>query len=402
MVVGQFSQDVDILVIGAGPSGYTAAFRAAELGKTVALVDPRDSLGGDCLHTACIPSKAVHFGLSPEDRSKLQEQLQSGLAQRCKSLGIERLTGNARFESSKSAQITGEVVSIVRFRKAIIASGSLPRTAGNDDTDKILQVEKVFQGWSPEGRAVIIGNTPSAIEAATTLKNHDVGLFADGPLLPSFNTELVKQIQRPLSKHIDILNECNDFASYSHIILAGHRTPAIAELNLASVDVKHDEDGINVNNSCQTSNPKIFAIGECAGCHHSAGFALLQGRVAAEVACGLDSEIDSTVVPQVVWSNPELAQCGDLESGLSTTIKWGHSGIAIALGQQSGLTKLTYDDETQAVLGIGIAGVGATELISEAVLAIEMGATLYDLASTVHPHPTKSELLSEVARVAIS
>ena len=392
MVVGQFSQDVDILVIGAGPSGYTAAYRAAELGKTVALVDPRDSLGGDCLRTACIPSKSAHFGLSSEERCKLQEQLQNGLAQRCKSLGIERLTGNARFESSKSAQITGEVVSIVRFRKAIIACGTLDRTTDIGDMDKIVQVETVFQDWSPEGRAVIIGNTPSAIEAATFLKNHEVALFAGGPLLPSFNAELVKQIQRPLSKHIDILTECNECASFSHIILANHRMPAIAELNLGSLDVQHDEHGININNSCQTSNPKIFAVGECAGCQHSAGLALLQGRVAAEAACGLDSQIDSTVVPRVVWSNPELAQCGNLESGLSVSMKWGHSGIALALGQQSGMTKLTYDEESQGVLGIGIAGVGATELISEAVLAIEMGATLYDLANTVHPHPTKSEL----------
>ena len=137
MVVGQFTQDVDIVVIGAGPAGYTAAFRAAELGKTVAIVDQRAGLGGECLHKACIPTKAAHFNISNEQSTASQETLVKGLEQRCKSLEIERLVGNAHFESGKSIQITGEVVSVVRFRKAIIATGSSTRPV---DGDRCMQV----------------------------------------------------------------------------------------------------------------------------------------------------------------------------------------------------------------------------------------------------------------------
>ena len=139
MVVGQFSQDVDIFVIGGGPAGYTAAFRAAELGKTVAIVDPNTMLGGECLHNACIPSKST---LHHVDVEKAVATLSKGLEQRCKALDIERLHGLAHFENKKTAQITGEVVSVVKFRKAIIASGSQKRS--HDDFTEAIQVEDVY------------------------------------------------------------------------------------------------------------------------------------------------------------------------------------------------------------------------------------------------------------------
>ena len=142
MVVGQFSQEVDVLVIGGGPAGYTAAFRSAELGKNVAIVDPHDSLGGRCLHQACIPTKGSYFGLDNYEILQFQETLKKGLEQRCKSLGIDRLIGKAHFESAKKAQITGEHVSIVKFRKAIIATGTSPREPLNDNC---IQVEDVYQ-----------------------------------------------------------------------------------------------------------------------------------------------------------------------------------------------------------------------------------------------------------------
>jgi len=143
-------------------------------------------------------------------------------------------------------------------------------------------------------------------------------------------------------------------------------------------------------------------VGECAGCQHSAAFAITQGRVAAESACGLDSEIDSICIPQVVWSSPEIAQCGEFDDANTVAVRWGNSGLAVALGQQQGITVLSFDPSSQMVLGIGIAGLGATEMISEGVLALEMGATLYDLATVVRPHPTRSEMLSEAARIALT
>ncbi len=401
MVVGQFTQDVEILVIGAGPSGYTAAFRAAELGKTVAIVDRHETLGGECLHQACIPTKCAHFGVEQDGVNRTTEQLQRGLAQKCASLGIERLHGTALFENQKTVQITGEVVSIVRFRKAIIASGSSERPLGSYDPTNTVQVEQVYQSWEPSGSILIVGNNPDAIEAATYLQEHDVTILSEGPVLPTFDEELVKQVVRPLSKQVTIVNDVQVANQFEHIVLATYRPPLLDPLQLDAAQVEYTNSGIQINDFCQTSNPKIYAVGECAGCQHSASLALIQGRVAAEQACGFESAVDTTIVPQVVWSSPELAQCGNLSAGNSVSLKWGHSGLAVAMNHQAGSTKISFDPESQAVLGIGIVGDGATELIATGVLAMEMGASLYDLANTAIPHPTKSELLAEVARVAL-
>jgi dihydrolipoamide dehydrogenase len=151
-----------------------------------------------------------------------------------------------------------------------------------------------------------------------------------------------------------------------------------------------------------TSNPKIYAVGECAGCHHSAAVAIAQGRVAAEAACGLDAHLDAIFIPQVAWTNPEIAQVGEFDPSNTISIKWGNSGLAVAIGQQNGVTMLSYEKDTQAIIGVGIVGAGATEMIAEGVLALEMGATLYDLATTIRPHPTLSEMLSEAARTALA
>jgi dihydrolipoamide dehydrogenase len=146
----------------------------------------------------------------------------------------------------------------------------------------------------------------------------------------------------------------------------------------------------------------MYAVGECVGCQHSVALAISQARVAAESACGLDSHVDSTWIPQVAWSTPEIAQVGELDSNETISVKWGNSGLAVTLGCQDGVTMLAFDKESHAILGIGIAGTGATEMISEGVLALEMGATLYDLATVVRPHPTRSEMLSEAARIALT
>ena len=412
MVVGQFSQDVDIVVIGGGPSGYTAAFRAAELGKTVAIVDPRGSLGGECLHSACIPSKSAQFGSSVEDRSNTILALANGLEQRCSSLEIERLHGTARFENQKTVQITGEVVSLVRFRKAIIACGSTMRTHPDYVGENVCQVEDVYGEFPPSGLVLVVGDTSDAVEAATFIcVTHEVTLAVGDKLLPQFDRQLVKFVERQLSKQIAIQTRSDeDQTHFKKIVLAGQRSANTGSLGLDAAEVAYSDDGITTNGSCQTSNPKIYAVGECAGCHNSAALAIHQGRVAAEAACGLDAHLDTTVVPLVVWSNPQLAQCGMLgdtatEAGVlhqTATTRWGQSGLAVALGCQDGMTTITFNPETQMLLGVGIAGRGATELISEGVFALEMGATLYDLASTVRPHPTLSELLSDTARTGLA
>lgn len=398
MVVGQFSQDVDILVIGGGPAGYTAAFRVAELQKTVAIVDPKETLGGECLHHACIPSKA---SLKSIDFEATLQTLGGALEKRCASLGIERLCGHAHFENAKTAQITGEVVSVVKFRKAIIASGSQKRSSIY--YPNAVQVEEIYSDTPSDSSILIVGNTPSAIESATFLCNNNaVSLWADGDLLPTFNRKLVTLVERPLSKHVTICKERPNAENFDVVVLAGHRHPQTNSLQLENAKVQSSDGFIITNDSCQTSNQKMYAIGECSGCEHSAALAISQGRVAAEHACGIDAHLDATCVPQVVWSSPELAQCGEFDQTNTVSIPWGNSGIALALGQQKGITLLSYDPETQAITGIGIAGQGATEMIGEGVLAIEMGATLYDLATVIRPHPSRSEMLSEAARIALS
>jgi len=392
MVVGQFSQDVDILVIGGGPAGYTAAFRAAELGKTVAIVDPNETLGGECLHHTCIPSKSA---LLAANAVTAVTTLTKGLEQRCKALGVERLHGIAHFENKKTAQITGEVVSVVKFRKAIIASGTQSRSS--DAFPHAIQVEDVYCSNFKNKNILIVGNTPSAVESATYLAAiNTVSIWADGDILPTFEKQLVKIIRRGLT----ICKDAPFQENYDIVVLAEHRLPQTSSLQLENANIDCDGGFITTGGSGVTSNPKIYAVGECAGCQHSAALAIAQGRVAGESASGLDTQLDASVVPQVAWSNPEIAQVGTFDAE-TFAVRWGNSGLAVALGQQNGITLLGYEKESQAITGVGIVGTGATEMIAEGVLALEMGATLYDLATSIRPHPTRSEMLSEAARGAL-
>ncbi len=397
MVVGQFSQEVDVLVIGGGPAGYTAAFRCAELGKNVAIVDPRNSLGGRCLHQACIPSKGSYYGHNNEEVTQYQETLKKGLEQRCKSLGIDRLIGNAHFESTKKVQITGEHVSIVKFRKAIIATGTSPRESLNDNC---VQVEDVYQSFTPEGKVLIVGGTTDSVEAVHALKDADITLCTEGQILPSFDERIVKLVERQLKKVATIVPKLPDLSAFKHIVLATKRTPQLSELQLQNADIHFDEHGIHINESCQTSQSRVYAVGDCTVACSDAAVAIAQGSVAAEAVCGLNSVFDSQFIPQVCWGSPEFAQCGAFNNEL-VSIKWGQSGVALLRGMQKGATFLGYCPESQLVTGVGFVGNDATELISEGVLALEMGATLYDLAQTIRPHPTRCELLGVAAREAL-
>ena len=397
MVVGQFSQEVDVLVIGGGPAGYTAAFRCAELGKNVAIVDPHESLGGRCLHQACIPTKGSYYGHELNEVTQFQATLKKGLEQRCKSLGIERLIGNAHFESSKKAQITGEHVSIVKFRKAIIATGTSPRESINDNC---VQVEDVYQTFSPSGNVLIVGGTTDGVEAAHALKDADVTLYTEGKLLPTFDARIVKLAERQLKKTATIVNEMPDLSAFEHVVLATKRTPQLSELQLQNAEVNSGSDGILINESCQTSQSRVYAVGDCTDSCHDAAVAIAQATVAAEAACGLDSVFDAQFIPQVCWGSPEFAQCGEFDKEV-VNIKWGQSGLALLRGMQQGSTFLGYCPESQLITGIGFVGDDATELISEGVLALEMGATLYDLAQTIRPHPTRCELLGVAAKEAL-
>ena len=397
MVVGQFSQEVDVLIIGGGPAGYTAAFRSAELGKNVAIVDPHETLGGRCLHQACIPTKGAYYGHGIDEVAQYQTKLKNGLEQRCKLLGIERLIGNAHFESAKKVQITGEHVSIVKFRKAIIATGTSPREPLNDNC---IQVEDVYQTDSMSGKVLIIGGTTDGVEAADALKDADVTLCTDGQLLPSFDERIVKLVERQLKKVATIVHELPDLNDFEHIVLATKRMPQLNAVQLQNANVQFDEHGIHINESCQTSQSRVYAVGDCTDACSDASVAIAQGTVAAEAACGLDSVFDAQFIPQVCWGSPEFAQCGEFNKEV-VNIKWGQSGLALLRGMQQGTTFLGYCPDSQYVTGVGFIGDDATELISEGALALEMGATLYDLAQTIRPHPTRCELLGVAAKEAL-
>jgi dihydrolipoamide dehydrogenase len=284
----------------------------------------------------------------------------------------------------------------VKFRKAIIASGT--QTRRSDAFPHAVQVEDVYGANFKNKNILIVGNTPSAIESATYLAAiNTVSIWADGDILPTFDKQLVKIIKRGLT----ICKDTPAPESFDLVVLAGHRPPHTNTLQLENANIDCTDGFINTDDTGATSNPKIYAVGECADCQHCAALAIAQGRIAGESASGLDSHLDASVIPHVAWSNPEIAQVGTFNDE-TISIRWGNSGLAVALGQQNGITLLGYEKESQAITGVGIVGLGAPEMISEGVLALEMGATLYDLATAIRPHPTRSEMLSEAARAALS
>jgi dihydrolipoamide dehydrogenase len=409
MVVGEFTQDTDVLVIGGGPGGYAAAFRAAELGRSVLIVDPRDALGGVCLHEGCIPSKTrLHrtaSALDAGDRGQRAiDTLAKGLAAKAKTLGIERVQGTAHFEDARTVQVTGEHVSRVRFKRAVIASGSRP--APRDGA--IAPEDAAVLTTMPEA-CLIIGDDYLAFEAATMLAGEGVNTTlatgSDG-LLAELPPELVKPMLRNLQKAgIAVEQDAPDVPETTLIIDCRGRTARTDDLRLQTTKVQLDPDGwIMVDQQQRTDDPRIFAVGDVTGRSLCAGVALTQGRVAAEAICDLPSAFDPAAIPHLLYTNPNVAWCGSLrtdDDSSLTSLPWGHSGRAVGMDAHQGITMLHWDRHTGQILGVGLCGVDACELIETAVLAIEMGATIEDLAAIVPAHPTRSELLGEAARTAL-
>ena len=411
MVVGEFTQDTDILVLGGGPGGYAAAFRAAELGRSVLLLDPRSSLGGSCLHEGCIPTKTrLHrsaSGMEAGDRgSRAIQILTGGLAARMKTLGIEHVPGTGHFEDSRTVQVTGEHVSRVRFKRAIIAAGS--RAARRDDLPGALTPEETAVIENIPGRCIVVGNDYLAIEAATMLIGEGAAttLACEGVLLPDLPRPLVEPLLRSLKKSGVALHEGPLGSVNADLIVdCSSRVPGTDGLRLEQAKIQVDPSGwIKVDEQQRTSEQRIFAVGDITGPPHLAGVALAQGRVAAEAICGQPSAYEPAAVPNVVYSDPNIAWCGCLDAGSGsslTSVPWGFSGRAVGMDATRGVTMLHWERDSGLVLGVGICGTEACELIETAVLAIEMGATLEDLAAIVPAHPTRSELLGEAARAAL-
>ena len=448
-----------IVVVGAGPGGYAAAFYAADLGKKVILVEREKRLGGVCLNRGCIPSKALlyathqinvakeseHRGIAfappTVDLSKLRawkdsilEKLGGGVATLAKMRGVQVIQGRGYFEGSQTLRVeTEQGQQFIQFEQAILAVGSvaaMPRIfdLGNPrimTSTEALEVEDI-----PENLLVIGGGyigmelgtvyaaLGSKITVAEALDNLLTGADPDlaRPVVANAK-KMFKEIRlkakvtkmATAGKQIKVEMEFNGqklSELYDRVLVAVGRVPNSADLGLENTKVELDEKGcVKVNERQQTNDPHIYAIGDIAGGILLAHKAHKEARIAVEVINGENSAFEHVIIPAVVFTDPELAWCGLTEAEAKergekyevAKFPWSASGRALSFDRTDGLTKMLIDPESERVLGVGIVGAGAGELIAEAVLALEMGATAQDIALSVHPHPTLSETLMECA-----
>ena len=451
--------ETDLLVLGSGPGGYTAAFRAADLGLDVVLVERHKQLGGVCLNVGCIPSKAllhaaaviresaaaekmgVTFGRPEIDLARLRRwkervvrQLTGGLAGLAKKRKVRVVRGEGRFTSSHTLSVTGaEGTTTLSFRQAIIAAGSesirIPGFPHDDprviDSSGALALEEVPPRLLIVGGG-IIGLEMATVYAALGSKVSIVEMM--DVLIPGADPDLVRPLQRHLSQQCENIwlstrvtavearkeellarfdgRKAPGEAVFDKILVAVGRTPNGNRIGAEAAGVEVDERGfIAVDAQQRTNVPHLFAIGDIVGQPMLAHKAVHEGKVAAEVAAGLKSGFDARVIPSVAYTDPEVAWVGVTEAEAKErgvdygkgAFPWAASGRALSLGRSEGMTKLLFDNGTKRLIGAGIVGANAGDLIAEAALAIEMGADAADLALTIHPHPTLSETLGFAA-----
>ena len=451
----------DLLVIGAGPGGYAAAFRAADLGRKVTLVESRSMLGGVCLNVGCIPSKAllhaaklidetrafashgVSFAAPQIDLTALRgwkesvtNRLTSGLAALAKQRKVKVITGTARFSGSHEVSITtSEGEQRLGFQQAIIAAGSepvrLPFLPQNDP--RVVDSTGALALTDIPARFLIIGGGIIGLEMATVyaaLGSRVTVVEMATQLIPGADADLVKPLQKRLTASLEAIilgakvQEVTPQADglrvrvetpggvreevFDKVLAATGRRPNAAPLDLSAAGVVLGQGGfIPVDDQMCTNQPHIFALGDIIGQPMLAHKATHQGHVAAEVACGHKIAFGARVIPSVAYTDPEIAWCGLTEAQAKETntayekavFPWAASGRSLALGRDEGFTKLLFDLATHRLLGAGLVGPGAGDLIAEAALAIEMGADAKDMALTVHPHPTLSETLGLAAEM---
>jgi len=460
MVMGEQTLETQVAIIGAGPGGYAAAFRAADLGLDVTLINAEESLGGVCLLRGCIPVKVfteiaglvydagqakrwgIDFGepaLDAESIWKHKDQVVSRLTKGLKTLadkrGVQLIQGRAVFEGPQQLRLQDAEVDHVAFEHAIVATGSLPKPLlgkSFKDHDLILDTGQALgQAKIPE-RLLIAGGGHSGVEFAMIYANLGSKVTIveiEDELLPGVDRELVKPLERRLDRlcenvylnaTIEAVQENDDQIevtlqgdaveegeqAYDRVLVAIGRKPNADQLGLEEADIELDDKGsIVVDEEMRTSNQRVFAIGDVLGEPMYAHKALHQGKIAADVIAGEPAAYDVRCVPAVVYTSPQLAWCGLTEREAEeqgreievTRFPWSASGRALTQGVRRGLTKLIVEPDSGRLLGMGIVGTGAEDLIAEGALAIEMGALAQDLALTIHPHPTLSETEQESA-----
>lgn len=454
-----------MLVLGAGPGGYTAAFRAADLGLDTVLVERYASLGGVCLNVGCIPSKALlhaaavideaahakDYGISfgaPQIqldalrtyKDKVVGQLTKGLAGMAKQRKVRVVQGTGRFVSPNEVEVQGEAgTQLIRFEHCIIAAGSQavklpnfpwgdPRIMDSTDALELAEVPKSL---------LVVGGGIIGLEMATVYRalGSQVTVVELGTqLMPGADTDLVKPLADRLKKqgvtvHLNVKaagveasdagirvtfeamqsdGKAPEAQSFDRVLVAVGRSPNGAKIGAEAASVQVGERGfIPVDRQMRTNVPHIFAIGDIVGNPMLAHKATHEGKLAAEVAAGEKREWVARVIPSVAYTDPEIAWVGVTETeakakGLKVGVgkfPWAASGRAIGLGRTEGFTKLVFDEATHRIIGGGIVGVHAGDLIAEVALAIEMGCEVADIGMTIHPHPTLSESVGMAAEV---
>jgi dihydrolipoamide dehydrogenase len=453
-------ESAQLVVIGAGPGGYHAAFKAAALGLDVTLIDPEENPGGVCLHRGCIPSKAllhvaklvneaaesseygVTFAKPKIDVDRVREwkneivgKLTGGLGMKVKQLKLTHVRGMARFKDSKTLQVTahdggkGEM----KFEQAILATGSRPlMLPGVQTGDRIINSTGALDLADVPKSMLVVGGGYIGLELGSAYcamgSKVSVVEMTNG-LLPGCDRDLVSQLKRRLDKQFEAIMLSTKVLElkeqkngvmvsfedkkgevtkkrFDKVLISIGRKPNTENLGLENTGIKVDERGfVEVDGQRRTAESHIFAIGDIAGDPMLAHKAYAEADVAAEAAAGRKVQYDPRAIPAVVFTDPEIAWCGLTETeakdqGIkvqTAKLPWRGNGRNLTLGREDGMTKLIIDPETDRVLGVAVAGAGAGELIAEGVLALEMAAVSEDLRKTIHPHPTLSETIYDAA-----
>ncbi len=451
-----------VVILGSGPGGYSAAFRAADLGKKVVLVERHDSLGGVCLNTGCIPSKSllhaakvisetremrdlgIRFSSFELDTRALRNwknrvigQLNRGLATLAEKRNVLIVRGEGKFLSSHELEVrlSDDQCISVGFEQAVVAAGSEPvKIPGFPYEDpRVISSAGALEPDQIPGRLLVVGGGIIGLEMAAVY--HELGAkvtiveFADA-LIPGTDPDLVK----PLHRHIQGLYE-NIFVSsrvekiestlngmfvtfsgsvkkkkdvFDQVLVAVGRQPNGKLIDAEKAGIKIDERGfIPTDHQMRTNISNIFAVGDVAGPPMLAHKAAHEGKVAAEVIAGMDSTFDGSLIPYVAYTDPEVAWVGMTETRAKESnalyekgvFPWAASGRALSLERKEGMTKALFDPKTGKMIGAGIVGINAGDLISEAALAIRKGCTANEIASLIHPHPTLSETIGFAAEV---
>ena len=459
----------ELVVLGAGPGGYTAAFRAADLGMNVLLIERYPDLGGVCLNVGCIPSKAllhtaaiiqetrsmadhgVSFAEPEIDIDKLRSfkedvigKLTGGLAGLAKQRKVTVLQGFGRFQSSHLMGISASLPDqdsdkaqrLISFDKAIIAVGSRSvRIPGFPyDDERLMDSTGALQLQDIPARLLVIGGGIIGLEMGCVyagLGSQVTVVELSEGLMPGCDRDLVRPLEKRLKKDFENIYlgsrvtgmESGDAGltvnfeggkapasdTFDRVLLAVGRSPNGKSIDADKAGVNVDERGfITVDSQQRTNVDHVFAIGDLVGQPMLAHKATHEGKVAAEVAAGRKSHFDALTIPSVAYTDPEVSWMGLTETAAKEqgiayekgVFPWAASGRALSMARSEGLTKVILDPESKRILGAGMVGPNAGELIAEAVLALEMGADIEDLALTVHPHPTLSETLNFAAEVA--